>query len=135
MGIPTAFCRGQMTVMQSFPDQWRSEAEMARRIGADAQAKTLEKCAADLEANEREEQARTITLREAAGLVGFHLLRSRRWSAPAAFPMPARSTDPDCASRTFPGKVAECPGPSQVQTSPTGSLHFDRSCHILCDTL
>ncbi len=60
-----------MTVMQSLPDQWRSEAEMARRIGADAQAKTLEKCAADLEANEREEQARTITFREAADSSGF----------------------------------------------------------------
>jgi hypothetical protein len=55
----------------TLPDRWRFEAETARRIGADAQAKTLEKCATDLELREREEQLRLVTLREAEELTGY----------------------------------------------------------------
>jgi hypothetical protein len=63
--------RGPLKVLGSLPNQWRTEAAMVRRLGADAQAKTLEKCAADLEAREREEQLSLVTLREAEGLSGF----------------------------------------------------------------
>jgi hypothetical protein len=44
---------------------------MARRIGADAQATTLEKCATDLEVEEREEGLRLVTLQEARELTGY----------------------------------------------------------------
>lgn len=44
---------------------------MARRIGADAQAKILEKCAGELEAEAREEQLRLVTLHEAEELSGY----------------------------------------------------------------
>lgn len=44
---------------------------MARQIGADAQAKTLEKCAAELEAGTRDEQLRLVTLHEAEELSGY----------------------------------------------------------------
>lgn len=60
-----------MTSAVALADRWRSEAEMARRIGADAQAKTLEKCAAELEAGAREEQLRLVTLHEAEELSGY----------------------------------------------------------------
>ena len=52
---------------RSLSDLWRAEAEMARNIGADAQAKTLEKCAADLEAAKRVEGTELLNL-TAAGL-------------------------------------------------------------------
>ena len=60
-----------MTPTPSLADKWRVEAESARRIGAEAPALTLEKCAADLEAREREEGLRIVTLHEAADLSGY----------------------------------------------------------------
>lgn len=56
---------------QSLAGKWRGEAETLRRFGADAQAKTLEACAAELESLAREEGERAVTLREAQGLSGF----------------------------------------------------------------
>ena len=55
----------------SLADRWRREADAARQIGADAQAKTLEKCANDFEACAREEQLHSVTLREAEALSGY----------------------------------------------------------------
>lgn len=60
-----------MTWVDDLLARWRREAEMARRIGADPQAKTMEKCAADLEMYDREEQLRLVTLREAEALTGY----------------------------------------------------------------
>jgi hypothetical protein len=56
---------------KSLPEQWRLEAAMARRIGADPQATTLEKCAAELESLEREEGLRLVTLHDAVALTGY----------------------------------------------------------------
>lgn len=52
-------------------ERWRGEAALARRIGADAAATVLDKCASELDAARREEQLRTVTLREAAALSGY----------------------------------------------------------------
>jgi hypothetical protein len=51
--------------------RWRAEAERLRRYGADAQGKTLEACAAELESLAREVGERAVTLREAQELSGF----------------------------------------------------------------
>ncbi len=55
----------------SLAERWRLEAKMARQIGADPQATTLEKCAAELESQEREEGLRLVTLHEAVTLTGY----------------------------------------------------------------
>ncbi len=60
-----------MTAVPPLADRWRSEAERLRHFGADLQARTLETCAAELEAETREEQLRLVTLREAAELSGY----------------------------------------------------------------
>lgn len=60
-----------MNAAPTLAAKWRSEAEMARRIGADPQATTLDKCAADLESQEREDALRLVTLQEAAALTGY----------------------------------------------------------------
>ncbi len=60
-----------MTPVPALADRWRSEAERLRHFGADLQARTLETCAAELEAETRAEQLRLVTLREAAELSGY----------------------------------------------------------------
>jgi hypothetical protein len=51
--------------------RWRSEAIVARKIGAESQAALLEQCASELEAEAQAEALRTVTLTEAVELSGY----------------------------------------------------------------
>lgn len=58
-------------MITSLADQWRAEATVARRIGADAQAMTLEKCAEELEALTRVEGTELLNLTQAGLRSGY----------------------------------------------------------------
>jgi hypothetical protein len=99
--------------------QWRTEAEMARSIGADAQAKTLEKCAADLDAHEREEQLRVVTLREAETISGLSYSALEKGVRSGRIPNAGRKHSPrvrvaDLPRRPVPKLRAE-PGPDLAE--------------------
>jgi len=51
---------------QSLPARWRREAERFQDLGADAQARTLEWCARELEQAQREWELEALTLADAA---------------------------------------------------------------------
>lgn len=101
--------------------KWRGEAERLRQLGADAQAKTLETCATELELLRREEGQRVVTLREAQTLSGFsysalekmvrsgrlanvgarHRPRLRVADLPRKVSAPPPGTGPDLADRVL----------------------------------
>ena len=67
------------------PDLWRRHAALLRRYGAEAQAAVLEQCAAEIEAEIRQNQQRRISLDEAVEITGFtrgHLRRLLKANPP-----------------------------------------------------
>jgi len=51
--------------------RWRAEAQLARELGAVEAAQTLERCAAQLEACERERELEALTLEQAVAESGY----------------------------------------------------------------
>ena len=98
--------------------RWRQEAQLARELGAGEAAQTLERCAAQLEAFERERALEALTLEQAASESGYsysalqkllatgrlgnvgepHKPRVRRGDLPRKAGRPQHDGEPDLAA-------------------------------------
>ncbi len=112
-----------MTTVASLADHWRAEAEAARRIGADGQAKTLEVCAADLEEALRLQGDDALDLRVASRESGYTAEHLGRLIRKGRILNAGTSTRPRILRRDLPRKpptVARArPGLQVHQASPS----------------
>ena len=82
--------------------QWRDHATTLREYGAEAQADTLERCAAELDDGVGAWSSETLTLQEAAGLSGYSADHIGRLVREGAIPNAGRAGAPRIARGDLP---------------------------------
>jgi hypothetical protein len=93
--------------------RWRAEAALLRRRGAELQAVTLESCAVELEAHEREQALEALTLERAAQESGYSYSALQKLVATGTLANVGRAHAPRVRRGDLPrkvGRAAPAPG-------------------------
>lgn len=94
----------QTQSVQDLVANWRDKAETFREYGAEVQAQTLERCAAELEAGTRDQALQPLTLADAADLSGYSTDHLGRLIRDGRIPNAGRTGAPRIARRDLPLK-------------------------------
>lgn len=106
------------------PSIWREHATAMRRYGLDAFATALEKCAADVEAEERERASARVTLEEAVEITGFSRSHLRRlWRTRRVRPLGAEES-PEFYLADLPRKAGYVPENKTLEHDPASDVNL-----------
>ena len=95
--------------------QWREDAVVLRRRGANSRADLLEQCVAELEQAQRDTEAELMTVAEAAVESGYSEAHVRRMVADGSVPNMGRPGSPRVCRGDLPRKLTtESSGPDLV---------------------
>lgn len=100
---------------------WRLRAEEERQLGAEAQARTLEWCADQLETRAREWEDEKLTLEAAADESGYSRDHLSRLIAEEVLPNAGKKHAPRIRRRDLPRKPGHAPQAAPSAAEPVGS--------------
>ena len=114
------------TAPADLPELWRTLAAQQRRLGADAQARTLEYCADELTATLTRARDELLSLRRAARESGYSVDHIGRLLREGKIPNSGRKSKPLIRRKDLPRKAEKTPAkpclPPQSGSVPEGLL-------------